>query len=224
MAVLLFYPVFGFSAAIAGSAMISPRCVVPVCCGCGLAAGVLSQRVFGRAPQAGLILVLFLLTWVTVREAVCMRLLVDQRHAFLALRDDVERHVDGRILVADSAFALPLFLYSNKGVQRHMVFPVDFTAIHQYEADDSGEENLWAGRNGVFGFPIVPFRSLTPLRPEDLVIARPDGWLAHDLEANGLSAVPVASRAERMWNDLGGVFTPMGHAETRELRFVSGLK
>ncbi len=221
MGVLLLFPFLGFGLARAGSAMISPRCVAPVCCGFGLAAGLLCQRVFGRAPRAGLAVVLFLLTWVTVREAMCARLLLDQRHAFLALRDEVQRDVHGRILVADSAFALPLFFYSSKEVQARMVFPIDFVAIHRYEADDSGEENLWAGRSGVFPFPIVPLSSLYPLQAGDLALARPDGWLAHEVEAAGVQLAPVPSRVEGKWGRLGGVFTPMGHAETRELRVVA---
>ena len=218
--VLLLFPFLGFGLAKTGSAMISPRCVAPVCCGFGLAAGLLCQRIFGQASRAGLAVVLFLLTWVTIREVVCARLLLDQRRAFLILRDEVQRDAHGRILVADSAFALPLFFYSRKEVQARMVFPLDFPAIHRYEADDSGEENLWAGRNGVFPFPIIVFSSLYPLQAEDLVMARPDGWLAHEAQAAGFKVVPVPSRAEGMWDHLGGVFTPMGHAETRELRVV----
>ncbi len=224
VAVLLLYPVLGYLLAAAGSAMISPRCVVPVCCGFGLAAGLLCQRLFGRAPQAGLVVVVFLFTWVTVREAVCARLLLNQRRAFLVLRDEVQRDARGRILIADSAFALPLFFYSRKETQARMVFPIDFTTIHRYEADDSGEENLWAGRNGVFPFPIVPFSSLSPLQPEDLALARPNGWLAHEIESAGLTVIPVPSPADAMWGRLGGMFTPMGHAETRELRVIPSRK
>ena len=219
--VLLLFPFLGFGLAKAGSAMISPRCVAPVCCGFGLAAGVLCQHVFGRASRAGVAVVLFLLTWVTMREAVCARLLLEQRRAFLELRDEVQRDARGRVLVADSAFAMPLFFYSSKTVQARMVFPIDFPAIHRYEADDSGEENLWAGRNGVFPFPIVPFSSLYPLQPADLVLARPDGWLAHTVQAAGFKLVPVPSRTKGLWDRLGGVFTPMGHPETREWRVVA---
>ena len=221
LAVLLAYPVIGYCFAWAGSAMISPRCVTPVCCGFGLAAGVLSQRVFGRSTQAGLVVIMFLVAWVAVREAVCLELLLNQRRAFFSLRDDVQRHAGRRIVLADSAFALPLFFYSNRKVQAQMVFPIDFAAIHRYAAEDSGEQNLWAGRNGVFPFPVVPFSTLLPLQAEDLLLARPDGGLAHDIQAAGGRVAVLPSRAEPMWNHLGGVFTPMGHAETRELRIVS---
>lgn len=219
--VLLIYPVLGYGVSKAGSAMISPRCILPVCCGVGLAAGVLAQRVFGKVTGAGPLILLFLLAWVTAREAVCTWLLLDQRHAFLLLRDDIQHNANGRILVADSAFALPLFHYSAKGVQQRIVFPIDFPAIHRYEADDSGEENLWAGGQEVFHFPVVSISALRTLQPSDLVIARPDGWLAHDLAVAGCKLVPVHSSAESMWDELGGVFTPVGHAETRELRVLS---
>ncbi len=218
---LLVYPLLGYGLAKASSAMISPRCVVPVCCGVGLAAGVVAQRVFGRVTGAGPIVILFLLVWITAREAVCTRLLLNQRHAFLVLRDDIRHQVNGRILVADSSFALPLSFYSDIAVRQRVLFPVDFPAIHQYEADDSGEENLWAGRQGVFPFPVLPLSAMRALQPEDLVIARPDGWLAHDLTAAGCKLTRVSSPADRMWGMLGGVFTPMGHRETRELRALS---
>ncbi len=222
--VLLAYPVLGCCLAAAGSAMISPRCVVPVCCGFGLAAGLLCQRVLGRSPKAGFAVVLFLLVWVSVREIACARLLLKQRRAFLALCDDVEHHARGRIVLADSAFALPLSFYSSRPVQARMVFPIDFAAIHQDEPDDSGEENLWAGRDGVFPISIVPFSLLLPLRQDDLVLARADGWLAHQAEANGFRMVPLPSEATPMWKDLGGVFTPMGHPETREWRIVASAR
>jgi 4-amino-4-deoxy-L-arabinose transferase-like glycosyltransferase len=140
--VLLVYPVIGFAVAVGGAGMISPRCVVPVCCGFGLSGGVLAQSVFGRSARVGMAIVLLMVVWVGVRQGICANLLLEQRQAFFALRNDVKQTQVGQILVADSSFALPLHYYSDRDVRRLSWFPIDFEAIHQYERDDSGEQNL----------------------------------------------------------------------------------
>ncbi len=215
---MLLYPFLGFAIAIGGAGLISPRCVAPVCCGCGLALGLLAARAFPRR-RAATALVAFLLVWVIAREGFCASVLLEQRRAFLRLRDRTAE-MPGQILVGDSSFALPLYFYSAPSIRDRMVFPIDFAAIHRFEKDDSGEQNLWAGRNGVFPFPIVPFEAVD-LRSSSSVIARPDGWLADAvtrrrlrLRLDGQQAVYWSAD----WYRVGGVFTPMAHAETRILR------
>lgn len=216
--VLLLYPFLGFAIAAGGAGMISTRCVVPVCCGFGLAGGVLAQRIWGGNKRAAAVLVAVMLVWVGVREGVCAGLLRAQQRNFFALRDEVAAAGgEGEVLVGDSSFALPLYFYSGAGVQGRMRFPVDFEAIHRLEPDDSGEENLWAGRRGVFPFPVVEFETVRTDVGE-VVICRPGGWLAESIAARG-----VAMRMEddgRFWGDTGGVFTPMAHPETRRMRVV----
>jgi hypothetical protein len=100
--------------------------------------------------------------------------------------------------------------YSSEDVRKRIVFPVDFDAIHGFEPDDSGEQNLWAGRSGVFAIDIVPYAP--PQAPELTVIARPTGWLARSLTRDGFrlsQSVPASP-----WHNLGGVFTPMSHEDT----------
>jgi hypothetical protein len=213
VAVFLLYPILGFAIAIGGAGMISPRCVVPVCCAFGLAAGVLAQHAFGRLRYGALGTVLFLLLWVSVREGFCASLLLEQRKAFFALRDDVERRRSPHILVADSSFVLPLWFYSSLHIRNAIIVPIDFDAIHRYETDDSGEQNLWSGRQGIFPLAITSFSDLPRLKPGDLIIARPGGWLKKSLEAEGIVVAPVPE--DTRWVQLGGVFTPLGHFETR---------
>ncbi len=213
---LLIYPFLGFLIAIAGAGMVSPRCVAPVCCGFGLAASLLAQRVFAHLSLAALAIVTFLACWVFVRETACAAVLLQQRQAFTVLTTKIARTSPGApIMVGDSALVLPLYFYSSAEVRRRIIFPVDFEAIHRFEPDDSGEQNLWAGRHGVFPFPIIASAAL-PLPPSStIVLSRPDGWLTHDLEARGLHLrVEPAGTA---WDSLGGVFTPMAHSQTRIL-------
>ncbi len=213
--VLLVYPVLGYAIAVSGAGMISPRCVTPVCCGFGLAAGVLAQRLLGRYRRAGVAMVAVLVLWVVVREGVCAGLLLEQRRAFLALRDDVARQAEsGQILVADTSFVLPLAFYSKEDVRRRIVAPIDFAAIHRMEKDDSGEENLWAGREGLWPIKVARFGEVR-VAPGDVVIAREGGWLAESVRGRGfrLEEVPGGE-----WDRLGGVFTPMGHEGTRMFR------
>jgi hypothetical protein len=213
LVVLLLYPILGYLIALAGHGMISPRCVVPVCCGFGIATALLARRVF--ASSSGVILLGIALVWVTARESSCALVLAQQRAAFFALRDDVARMPYTQpILVADSLFVLPLAHYSGKGVRSRIVFPIDFDAIHAYERDDSGEQNLWAGRDGgLFPMRIVPNAPSTS--PTLTVIARPTGWLAHTLAAEGFHL--DESSPDPAWQNLGGVFTPMAHEDTRLL-------
>jgi hypothetical protein len=117
------------------------------------------------------------------------------------------------ILVGDSSFVLPFYFYSNEGVHRRIFFPIDFDAIHKFEADDSGEENLWAGRDGVFPFRVLKLRPGSKLQLGEVLVARPDGWLAKSVWPTDFELHQV--RDDLSWSRIGGVFTPMGHQETR---------
>ncbi len=222
--VLLVYPFFGYAIAAGIAGMISPRCVVPVCCGIGLTAGVLGQQVFGASRRAGTAFVLGLVVWVGVRELVCEHILREQRDAFFRLRDRAAGYrvkgEPGQILVGDSLFALPFYFYSGVETRQRIEFPVDFDAIHRMEKDDSGEQNIWAGRNGVLPMRILAFADVDLNTPVSLAIARSDGWLATEMRRRG---VPLIAATEQEgspgsdWRRLGGVFTPMAHPGTEML-------
>jgi hypothetical protein len=217
LVVLLAYPFLGFAVAVAEAGMISPRCVIPVCCGFGIAAGLLAAHLVPGARTATM-LVMFGVVWVVARESACAVLLHQQRTSLLTLIQQVERAPAGSVYVSDSSLALPLAHYGDSGLRERLVFPIDFPAIHALETEDSGEQNLWAGRDGVFPFRIVPYSAaLAQTRPA-LVIARPNGWLTQDLRRDGLSLLEVTSADQkRLLGDLGGVFTPMVHERTRLL-------
>ncbi len=216
LATLLLYPVLGLALATAGAGMISPRCVLPVCCGFAIAAALLSARIFGEGPRAIVLLLSAALLWVVARESACAVLLHRQRAAFLALRDRLSQLPDDRpILLADSTLALPLAHDTTPQIRARLIFPIDFAAIHASEPDDSGEQNLWAGRNGIFPLRIVPY---TPdlAHSAALVLTRPGGWLAQSLSRDGASLTDVTSPTDAAHlAGLGGVFTPLAHDRTR---------
>jgi hypothetical protein len=214
--VLLLYPILGYLVALLGHGMISPRCVTPVCCAFGIAAALLGHRLFAASPRAAVAMLAIAILWVTARESACAFVLAQQRTAFFALRDQIAAHSANQpILVADSLFVLPLAHYSSEDVRSRIVFPIDFAAIHAFEPDDSGEQNLWAGRNGVFAIRITPYDASLFPADELTLIARPGGWLAHNLTRDGYRlAEPAANPA---WQNLGGVFTPLAHQDTRLL-------
>jgi Dolichyl-phosphate-mannose-protein mannosyltransferase len=213
---LILYPFLGFLIAIAGAGMISPRCVAPVCCGFGLAFGVLAQKLFGGNRRAATIIVISLVIWVSVREGVCANILWEQRNAFFALQREVESVPECRILVGDSSFVLPLAYYSDPDTQSRIAFPIDFAAIHQFEPDDSGEQNLWAGRYGVFPISIGTLEDVEMFDCSAFVVARPNGWLAHIAASRGV--ILSVYGGDQNWGRAGGVFTPMAHPDTRILR------
>ena len=216
LAVLLAYPLLGFRIALLGHGMISPRCVVPVCCGFGIAAAVLARRIFGASPRAGVIVLSLALLWVAARESACAFVLAGQRVAFLQLRDEIARQPGNQpIAVADSLLVLPLARYSSDDVRARIVFPIDFDAIHRFEPDDSGEQNLWAGRDGLFPVRIAPYAPSLFTVPTLTIVARPGGWLAQHLAADGFHLDETASQPP--WQRLGGVFTPLAHEDTRIL-------
>jgi hypothetical protein len=219
LVVLILYPVLGFCIAAGGAGMISPRCVVPVCCGFGIAAGLLGQRIFAASARGSIILLSAALLWVIAREAACSFVLAQQRTAFFSLRDEVAAQPHTQpIAVADSLFVLPLAHYSSEDIRARIVFPIDFDAIHKLEKDDSGEQNLWAGRNSIFPIKIVAYDRSLFAAPGLTVIARPGGWLAQRLGADGFRLSGSDSADNPAWQDLGGVFTPMAHEETRILQ------
>jgi len=211
-ATLLAYPIIGFALAYPGSAMISPRCVIPVCAGVAIAGVDLLARLISR--RAATAAVLFLFVWVASRELACALILRQQRHVFFHLRNGIERAAapGERVLIGDSLVVMPLYWYSSPALRQQIVFPIDFAAIHRFEPDDSGEQNLWGGRNGVFPVPIASPSALIPPEAESLLVASPTGWLAQTLTTNSFTLHPDDTNP---WGDLGGVFTPLAHPATR---------
>lgn len=221
IAVLLAYPFLGLAFSAMGGGMISARCVLPVCCGFAIAAALLAAR-FVRRPRSAVALLTVALIWVVARQGACFILLHQQRNAFFQLLRQITVAAGpghSPVLLADSNLALPLAWYAPPDLRARLVFPIDFPAIHRYEADDSGEQNLWAGRHGVFPLRVVPYTSALAASRPALVLARPNGWLASLLAADGLPLHDQTTPAELVaLQHLGGVFTPLVHDRTRLLK------
>ena len=211
--VLLVYPFLGFAIAVSKAGMISPRCVAPVCCGFGMALGLLGQRIFRGSGRAGMALVFGLVFWVGVRESVCAEVLWKQREAFLTLVSAVESVPADRVIVGDSGFMLPFFFYANGSARQRVVFPVDFPAIHRYEREDSGEQNLWAGGKPIVPFPVTTLDDALSGSPAMVVVGRPHGWLAESMRLRGFTLQVTGDRTN--WGQVGGIFSPMAHPRSR---------
>jgi len=211
--VLLAYPVLAFAVALAGAGMVSPRCAVPVCLGVAiLGAGLLSRYANARAAS---VVVALLVVWVLVRQAACGYVLLHQRHAFMVFRNAVERAAapGEPVVVGDSLAVMPLYWYGSEAFREQIVFPVDFDAIHRSEADDSGEQNLWGGRDGVFPVRIAKPAELFGEMQERVMVGPERGWIAGHLRQRGYVLGEQVTHVP--WGRLGGVFTPMAHEQTR---------
>ena len=213
--VLLVIPLFAFCIALGSGGMVTPRCAIPVCLGFAIWGAALMARCIRHRTAVGV--VAFLCVWVVAREAACGYVLLHQRHAFFDLRDAVERAAapGEPVVLGDSLVVMPLYWYGSAALRQQIVFPIDFDAIYRSETDDSREQNLWGGRNGVFPVAIAAPDELLQEARERVLVAPPSGWIAREMQARGyaLHEQPAAVP----WQRLGGVFTPMVHERTRVL-------
>ncbi|MDE1161962.1 MAG: glycosyltransferase family 39 protein [Acidobacteriaceae bacterium] len=211
--VLMLYPFLGFAIAYGGAGMISARCVIPVCAAFAIVGALLLSQVAGRKVVLGV--AAFLLVWVLARSAACAMLLRDQRQAFFHLRNEVDQAMapGEKLLVGDSLMVMPLWWYASPNVRAGLRFPIDFAAIHRMESDDSGEQNLWGGRHGVFPVPIDKPNTMIEPQEEYIYLGGQEGWLAKELTDRNFVLVPDGTQVN--WGGLGGVFTPLAHPTTR---------
>jgi hypothetical protein len=175
----------------------------------------LLARTASRRVAMGVVALLFV--GVLAREAASGYILLHQRHAFFHLRDVIERTAapGEPVVVGDLLLVLPLYGYGSPALRQQLICPIDFEAMHRSEGDDSGEQALWGGRNGVFPVPIAPPSTLLREPQERVLVASPNGWLARDLQVRGYELQEVS--ADIRWDRLGGVFTPLAQEQTRIL-------
>jgi len=104
---------------------------------------------------------------------------------------------------------LPLHYYSPPQVASHLVFPLDFKAIHKYKGEDSLEQNLWAGRQ-FFPVPLVSLQQLENNMQDYMIVTTTGNWLLQKLEADGDPAhlLPIYPDS----SDIRG-FTPLCHGD-----------
>jgi len=185
------YPVLGYGIATAMSGLISPRCAIPVCYAFAILIAASAYRLFaGKAKPAILLLALFL-TWIGARESVLSVCGLQQQHAFASLLNHLPvLSGSEKILVPDIALVLPFEYYTSPDIASRVVFPIDFRAIHKYQSNDGGEQNLWAGGNRVFPMPIEEVASLEVGNVgESLIVSPNNNWFLRDLRDAGYRPV-----------------------------------
>lgn len=202
-----FYPLLGYGIASMASGMISAKCVVPVCLAFAVLIAIATFRLCANRGRLSICLLAFVLVWISTRQCVLGVWLVQQRRAFFALRDQLPALSDSeKVLVPDCFLVLPLYYYGSQDLKGRIEFPIDFAAIHRYKGEDSGEQNLWAGRNRIFPVPVRQFTSLKEGDYPYLIVAPRANWFLNELRDYGHS--PKLLRFAPQGNQMGD-FTPL---------------
>lgn len=203
---LMVYPFIAYAVARIRGGMLSPRFVIPMCYGFAIAVAAMAYRVFGKRAWAGLVLSLTLLGWVFAREGVVARMYYDQRLALFRIIHCLP--ATRAIAVTDSLLVLPLYYYTPRAIASHVYFPVDFAAIRKYKKEDSPEQNLWKGRNGIYPVPILSLSEFSAEHPDYVLAAPGSNWLVQKLIDEGSPArlLPIFTDSK----DIQG-FTPLAH-------------
>lgn len=203
---LVLYPFLGYAVARIQGGMLAPRFVLPVCYGCAIVAAVCGYKLFGKWSIAGLLLLATVGTWFLAREGEVASNYYDERQAFHRVLDLLPP--DDTLAVSDSLLVLPLHYYAPPEIAARIVFPIDFRAIRQYKGEDSPEQNLWAGRNGIFPVPIIPLDALLDETSNFLIVSTDSNWLLQRLREDGDTprALPIFTDSRHIW-----AFTPLCH-------------
>ncbi len=183
---LMAYPIIGYTAASIHGGMLATRYVIPVCFGFAIAVTLLCFQLFAQVRRAGLAMLCFGFAWFIccVSIAGC-KLEVHRLHFYRFLNQMTHAEASAPqgtlIAVADPLLALGLEQYAPASLVARIVFPVDFPAIRFFRHDDSGEENLWAGRNLIYSLPIIPLADFHNNAGKYLVLAGDGNWMVNDL-------------------------------------------
>jgi hypothetical protein len=164
-------------------------------------------RLFSRQALAAVFLLALCFSWAVSRDGVCAYDYLAQRSAFNHVRDSLPQA--DTIAVSDSLLILPLQHYSPPQIASHIVFPLDFKAIHKYKGEDSLEQNLWNGRQ-LFPVPIVSLQQLESSMKNYLIVTTYGNWLLQQLDADGDPARTLPIYPES--RDIRG-FTPLCHGD-----------
>jgi hypothetical protein len=180
---LMAYPFIGYAIAQIRGGMLSPRFVIPMCYGFAIATTAMGYRIFRRSSAAGVLFLALMVAWLFAREGVVARMYYDQRLALYRVIEGIPG--TDTIAVPDSLLVLPLHHYAPPEIASRIVFPVDFQAIRKYKGEDSPEQNLWNGRNGIYPVPILPLDEFASRYPKYLIAAPKNNWLVQELGAQG---------------------------------------
>ena len=208
---LMAYPFIGYVVASVRGGMLSPRFVIPVCYGLAIAATLMGFQTFRSSRRAGLVFVCFMMAWFCCRESYVGYYYEEQKQCFYKVLDHLpqaerEAPANAPIVIPDPLLVLTFEHYAPRTLARRVVFPVDFPAIRRFRGDDSPEQNLWAGRNFIYKFPIEPVGAFQQATSDYLIIAEDGNWFLRDLEDHNypVQRLPINTRAAAM-----GGFTPL---------------
>jgi len=211
--VFMAYPFLGYVIATVRGGMFSPRFVIPVCFGFAIAATLVAFHLFGNYSRSRIVLLVFLSCWFVCRESYIGNWYEEQKRSFYEIVDRLPQAArfvpsGAPIVIPDPLLALAFRYYAPPAFASREVFPVDFPAIRLYRHDDSPEENLWAGRELIYRFPIEALATFDKSAGRYLIIAGDGNWLLEDLRNHHYESyrLPIETGAQ----EIGG-FTPLAH-------------
>lgn len=207
--ILMLYPFLGYLVARIHGGMLSPRFVIPVCLGFGIAGIAAGYRLFGHLPYAGGIAIALCCSVFLGRTCAVGEAYKEQKQCFYEVLHRLPAAGNQPIVVADPLMVLTLAHYAPPSIASRIVFPVDFPAIRLFRGEDSPEENLWAGRS-LYRLPIVPLADFQHNAADYLILASDNNWLVRDLWSHSYPvqrlSIPFASGAIKG-------FTPLDHGD-----------
>jgi hypothetical protein len=212
---LMAYPFLGYAVASIRGGMLSPRFVIPVCFGFAIAGTIALFQLFGSARRTGAIFLGIGMLWFVARESVVGYWYLEQKQCFYKVLNtlpqaELAAMPGAPIVIGDPLLVLTFEHYAPPAMAKRVEFPIDFSAVRRYRHDDSPEENLWAGRNVIYHFPIVSLASFESSVGSYLIVAYDGDWLLNELEEE---QYPVAELAIDTRAGAIGGFTPLSRGK-----------
>jgi hypothetical protein len=180
---LILYPVLGYAMASVRGGMLSPRFVIPVCFGFAIAPTMLLYRMFRNVRVAGTCFLLLATVWMVGRACYIGDLYSLQKEGFYRMVSRLPAVVppEGSIAVPDPLLVLPLQRYAPAAISSRIVYPVDFPSISWFRGEDSGDQNLWRGRNDIFHVPILPLADFLRNAGKITILGSDGNWMVEAL-------------------------------------------
>jgi drug/metabolite transporter superfamily protein YnfA len=210
---LIAYPILGYLIASIRGGMLSPRFVIPVCFGFAIAVTLLAFQLFRQFRPAPAAMLCLVLAWLICRESYMGYWYEEQKQCFYKVIDrlpqaEAAAPPGSPIVVPDPLMVLTFRHYAPADVAARVVLPLDFPAIRFFRHDDSPEENLWAGRNLIYGLRIVPLADFQNSAGKYLILASDGNWFLDDLLVHRFPfyRLDINTRAVAI-----GGFTPLAH-------------
>ncbi len=195
---LMIYPFLGYWMALIHGGMLSPRFVLPICFGFAIAGMLAVYYTFGHMRGAGAVMLLCCVLFFSVRESDIGYWYELQHESFYSMLAHIPppEYPGQPIVIGDNLGILPFLQYAPKEMTDRTVFPVDFPVIQSTRGEDSSEQNMWAGRDWIYHFPLVPLADFQHKADSYLILTGTRDWILGDLLRHGYPATRLPIDAQ----------------------------